>query len=80
MSIDENRIFRLSEQTVVLDDFPAEGWILDVGGGGGAVMGQLKGGAGHSHRYVFTRAGRGSRRTAEDRDGCPGAQVPRLHL
>ncbi len=43
MSIDQNRIFRLCEQTVVLHDFPAEGWILDVGGGGEAVIGQLKG-------------------------------------
>jgi ubiquinone/menaquinone biosynthesis C-methylase UbiE len=43
MPIDQNRIFRLCEQTVVLDDFPAEGWILDIGGGGEAVIGQLKG-------------------------------------
>lgn len=42
MIIDQKRIFRLEEQTVVLDDFPAEGWILDVGGGGEAVIGQLK--------------------------------------
>ena len=27
----------------MLDDFPAEGWILDIGGGGEAVIGQLKG-------------------------------------
>jgi ubiquinone/menaquinone biosynthesis C-methylase UbiE len=43
MSIDQNRIFRLEEQTVVLHDFPAQGWILDIGGGGEAVIGQLKG-------------------------------------
>jgi ubiquinone/menaquinone biosynthesis C-methylase UbiE len=43
MSIDEDRIFRLEQQTVVLDDFPAQGWILDIGGGGEAVIGQLKG-------------------------------------
>jgi ubiquinone/menaquinone biosynthesis C-methylase UbiE len=42
MTLDENRIFRLAQQTVVLDDFPAEGWILDIGGGGEAVIGQLK--------------------------------------
>ena len=42
MSIDPNRIFRLDEQTVIVDDFPARGWILDVGGGGEAVIGQLK--------------------------------------
>jgi ubiquinone/menaquinone biosynthesis C-methylase UbiE len=43
MSIDQDRIFRLCKQIVVLDDFPAEGWILDIGGGGEAVIGQLKG-------------------------------------
>jgi len=42
MAIDQTRIFELAEQTVVLDDFPAEGWILDIGGGGEAVIGQLK--------------------------------------
>jgi ubiquinone/menaquinone biosynthesis C-methylase UbiE len=42
MAFDQNRIFRLDEQTVVLEDFPAEGWILDIGGGGEAVIGQLK--------------------------------------
>jgi ubiquinone/menaquinone biosynthesis C-methylase UbiE len=43
MFIEQDRIFRLDEQTVMLDDFPAEGWILDIGGGGEAVIGQLKG-------------------------------------
>lgn len=42
MTIDQSRIFRLDEQTVVLEDFPADGWILDIGGGGEAVIGQLK--------------------------------------
>jgi ubiquinone/menaquinone biosynthesis C-methylase UbiE len=42
MSLDQKRIFRLDEQSIVLHDFPAEGWILDVGGGGEAVIGQLK--------------------------------------
>ena len=42
MALDQNRIFRLAEQTIVLNDFPAEGWILDIGGGGEAVIGQLK--------------------------------------
>ena len=42
MTFDQNRIFRLDEQFVVLDDFPVEGWILDIGGGGEAVIGQLK--------------------------------------
>ena len=43
MALDQNRIFRLGDQTVVLADFPAEGSILDIGGGGEAVIGQLKG-------------------------------------
>jgi len=43
MFIEQDRIFRLDEQTVVLDDFQADGWILDIGGGGEAVIGQLKG-------------------------------------
>jgi ubiquinone/menaquinone biosynthesis C-methylase UbiE len=42
MSLDQNRIFRLDEQSIVLHDFPAKGWILDIGGGGEAVIGQLK--------------------------------------
>jgi len=42
MAFDQNRIFRLDEQSVAVDDFPAEGWILDIGGGGEAVIGQLK--------------------------------------
>jgi ubiquinone/menaquinone biosynthesis C-methylase UbiE len=41
--IDQNRIFRLDQQTVAIDDFPAEGFILDIGGGGEGVIGQLKG-------------------------------------
>jgi ubiquinone/menaquinone biosynthesis C-methylase UbiE len=39
----EDRLQMLQEQTVTLEDFPAEGWILDVGGGGEGVIGQLKG-------------------------------------
>ncbi len=42
MAFDQNRIFRLEEQTVVVQNFPADGWILDIGGGGEAVIGQLK--------------------------------------
>ena len=42
MALNEKTTFRLEEQTVVLDDFPADGWILDIGGGGEAVIGQLK--------------------------------------
>jgi len=40
--INEERKFRLPEQCVVIDDFPAEGLILDIGGGGEGVIGQLK--------------------------------------
>ncbi len=39
----EDRLHMLAEQTVMLEDFPAEGWMLDVGGGGEGVIGQLKG-------------------------------------
>jgi ubiquinone/menaquinone biosynthesis C-methylase UbiE len=42
MAFDQSRIYRLDEQSIVLHDFPAEGWILDIGGGGEAVIGQLK--------------------------------------
>lgn len=38
-----DRLHMLDEHDVTLDDFPAEGWILDVGGGGEGVIGQLKG-------------------------------------
>lgn len=43
MSIDENRIYRLEQQQVVLEDIEADGFILDIGGGGEGVIGQLKG-------------------------------------
>ena len=43
MPIDENRIFRLEQQQVVLDDIKSDGFILDIGGGGEGVIGQLKG-------------------------------------
>lgn len=33
----------LSQQTVVIDDFNVDGFILDIGGGGEGVIGQLKG-------------------------------------
>jgi ubiquinone/menaquinone biosynthesis C-methylase UbiE len=39
----EERIFRIEQQTVALHDFPAQGLILDIGGGGEGVIGQLKG-------------------------------------
>ena len=39
----EERIFRLEQQTIVLDDIDCQGYILDLGGGGTAVIGLLKG-------------------------------------
>lgn len=36
------RIHRYDRQTVVLEDFVAEGYILDIGGGGEGIIGQLK--------------------------------------
>jgi SAM-dependent methyltransferase len=42
-AIDESRFFSLGEQRVVVEDFPAAGWILDIGGGGEGVISQLKG-------------------------------------
>jgi hypothetical protein len=39
--IDQNRIFRFDQQTVEIDDFPAEGFILDIGGGGEGVIGTM---------------------------------------
>ncbi|MCC6569840.1 MAG: class I SAM-dependent methyltransferase [Anaerolineales bacterium] len=41
--IDPARIVRMPEQSMKLEDFPAEGWILDIGGGGEGVIGRLKG-------------------------------------
>jgi len=37
------RIRRVEQQIVKLDDFKAEGLILDIGGGGEGIIGQLKG-------------------------------------
>ncbi len=39
----ENRTARPQWQTVTVEDFAAEGFILDIGGGGEGVIGQLKG-------------------------------------
>ena len=41
--IDQQRIFTIDQQSVVIEDFPAQGFILDIGGGGEGVIGQLKG-------------------------------------
>ncbi len=39
----EERIFFLEKQEITVKDFDAEGYILDIGGGGEGVIGQLKG-------------------------------------
>jgi SAM-dependent methyltransferase len=41
--IDPARIARMELQEMKLEDFPAEGLILDIGGGGEGVIGRLKG-------------------------------------
>lgn len=41
--INEKRTFKLPAQAVTLCDFPADGPILDIGGGGEGVIGQIKG-------------------------------------
>jgi len=39
----EDRIYFFAQQTVTVNDFDAAGFILDVGGGGEGIIGQLKG-------------------------------------
>ena len=39
----ENRIHFFPRQEVVVEDFPADGYVLDVGGGGEGIIGILKG-------------------------------------
>jgi SAM-dependent methyltransferase len=41
--IDPQRIHRFQRQEIEVHDFPAEGWILDVGGGGEGIIGRIKG-------------------------------------
>jgi SAM-dependent methyltransferase len=41
--IDPARVYTYDKQELALPDFPAEGWILDIGGGGEGVIGRLKG-------------------------------------
>ena len=48
MKIDKKRLrkqdlYFLDKQKVVIDDFKADGFVLDIGGGGEGVIGQLKG-------------------------------------
>jgi SAM-dependent methyltransferase len=40
--ITQDRIYQFPTLNVVVDDFPANGLILDIGGGGEGVIGQLK--------------------------------------
>ncbi len=41
--ISPEQIHRFERQEVIIEDFDAEGYILDIGGGGEGVIGQLKG-------------------------------------
>ncbi|NIS79835.1 MAG: methyltransferase domain-containing protein [Anaerolineales bacterium] len=41
--ISEDRLFFFDKQDVTVDDFHAEGFVLDIGGGGRGVIGRLKG-------------------------------------
>lgn len=41
-TVTPEQIFRLEPQTVTLADFPADGFVLDIGGGGEGLIGQLK--------------------------------------
>src|SRR5690242_15141575 len=41
--IDPARVYTFEKQELDVADFPAEGWILDLGGGGEGIIGRLKG-------------------------------------
>lgn len=41
--IDPARVYTFAKQELDLPDFAADGWILDIGGGGEGVIGRLKG-------------------------------------
>ena len=41
--ISEDRLFYFEKQEVIVDDFDSPGYILDIGGGGRGVIGELKG-------------------------------------
>ena len=41
--ISQDRIYYFEQQEVTVDDFQAEGFILDLGGGGEGIIGRLKG-------------------------------------
>jgi ubiquinone/menaquinone biosynthesis C-methylase UbiE len=40
---DRDRVHQFEEQTVTISDFAADGWVLDIGGGGEGIIGRLKG-------------------------------------
>jgi len=42
IDISKDRIFFLEEQEITLSDFASTGFILDIGGGGEGIIGQLK--------------------------------------
>ncbi len=41
--IDPARVYTFEKQELAVADFPADGWILDIGGGGEGVIGRIKG-------------------------------------
>lgn len=41
--IDPARVYEFEKQELAVPDFAAEGWILDIGGGGEGIIGRLKG-------------------------------------
>jgi SAM-dependent methyltransferase len=41
--IDPARIHEFEKQELAVPDFPADGWILDIGGGGEGIIGRVKG-------------------------------------
>lgn len=43
MTLNEAEYFEFPQVNLDVDDFPADGWILDIGGGGERVIGRLKG-------------------------------------
>lgn len=41
--LSQEAMFAIDQQTCVVKDFDAQGWILDLGGGGEGIIGRLKG-------------------------------------
>src|SRR5574341_2308941 len=42
-AIDPARVHTYEKQELAVADFPAEGWVLDLGGGGEGIIGRIKG-------------------------------------